>query len=750
MSRFSVFCFGTALALAGCQTPRPAAVSSDVFSLVNGCFSLEANAPGKSQGNLLAQIEEGASFGFKEKDLAASSRFFLRATDLGTYLLRDEEGRYLFGAENNNLGRVEELESDVTRNEDRFISPAEWEVLAIDGSTERFHLRNLSSKKFLGRFALVEGIENAAEISFYTAEGCSEFPELPLDAEGTITKTTFDDGVLFGYVDAHSHLFTNHAFGGGGVSHGAPFHRLGVEHALSSCAKFHGNDGSRDVVGHFFSQAEIDIDKVTAALVSGSIGEFDHNPEGFPQFTDWPNSIKRPTHQMQYYRWVERAYMSGLRLVVQHATSNQVLCELTTGARSQELRTTCNEMDNAERIFEETRALERYIDAQHGGPGRGWFRVVETPAAARAVIAEGKLAVILGIETSSLFNCFLTPREGIPQCTPESIRRDLDKFQALGVRALFPVHKFDNAFSAGDGHRGFIELGNFVNSGHFGNFTTENCPDVPAVFDRGDVLFGGLNAPRDVYNSPAPNDMSGFVKSPLNTLLPFADIFGQPSIPGDHCQNAGLQPLGEFLIKEMMQRGMIIEVDHLPRRAYARAYELLNRFDYPAAGTHGSDNRGNLYELGGISTLNIDRCIDPADPQGPINRLRARIQSIADAGSFPAQGFSFDFNGFAQGPRPRFGPESGCSTPQQNGISYPFTSFAGDITFQAPQLGERSVSFDNEGMIHLGLLPELLQDARNVGYSEADLEPVFRSAEGYLRMWERAEERAAELRLLGL
>ena len=26
------------------------------------------------------------------------------------------------------------------------------------------------------------------------------------------------------------------------------------------------------------------------------------------------------------------------------------------------------------------RELERYIDAQSGGPGKGWYRIVETPS----------------------------------------------------------------------------------------------------------------------------------------------------------------------------------------------------------------------------------------------------------------------------------------------------------------------------------------------------------------------------------
>ncbi len=35
---------------------------------------------------------------------------------------------------------------------------------------------------------------------------------------------------------------------------------------------------------------------------------------------------------------------------------------------------------------------------------------------------------------------------------------------------------------------------------------------------------------------------------------------------------------------------------------------------------------------------------------------------------------------------------------------------------------------------------------RRAGLCNEDLEPLFRSAEGYIRMWERAEVRAAALR----
>lgn len=751
MARSSLLSAVSFCVFAGCSSsPLPPPIGSDLFALANRCVSLEASAPNRDHGALLASAQAGATFAFSRRELGEASRFFLRATDLGTYLLRDEQGRYVFGSQDGSLARVETLESDVTRNEDGYISPAEWDVLALDGRTDRFRLRQHATGRFLGTEGVVSSVSEAAEISFHEAEGCAAPPELGLDAEGTVSKTRFEDGTLFGIVDAHSHMFTNFAFGGGGVFHGSPFHRLGVEHALPGCERVHGAEGDRDIVGHFFNQDSIDLNLILTAFLKGSTGAFDHRPDGYPQFSDWPNSWKMLTHQLQYYRWIQRAYLGGLRLIVQHSTSSQVLCELTSGIESQTPRISCNEMVAARRMFDETRAMERYIDAQHGGPGKGWFRVVKSPAEARAVISEGRLAVILGIETSNLFDCLLTPPSGTTKCDEDTVRKRLDEVHALGARVLFPVHKFDNAFSAGDGHRGFIEFGNFVNSGHYGNFTTDSCPDVPAVYDHGPVTFGGLNAPRDSYDSPAPADMSHFKESPLNTLLPYLSRFQRPPIPGDHCQKAGLQPLGEFLMKEMMRRGMIIEVDHMPRRSYARAYELLRLYNYPAAGTHGSDNRGELYKLGGISTLRLDRCVDPADKGARMRKLRERIQSIEKAGAYPAQGFGFDFNGFAKGPRPRFGKDADCAVPQAgNGMTYPFTSFAGDVTFLRPHLGVRDVDFDTEGMLHLGLLPELIQDARNVGYTDADLAPIFHSAEGYLRMWERAERRAEELRASG-
>jgi hypothetical protein len=241
-------------------------------------------------------------------------------------------------------------------------------------------------------------------------------------------------------------------------------------------------------------------------------------------------------------------------------------------------------------------------------------------------------------------------------------------------------------------------------------------------------------------------DMSGFEDDPLVNLFPYAGLLVGDPLEGDYCQKHGLTDLGEFLIAQMMKRGMIIELDHLPRKSVKRALVLLQENDYPAMGTHSQNYNGLLYELGGMSKSNLGRCRSADTPATMDDSFQARIQLIRDKGGFPAEGFAFDLNGFAGAPGPRFGERSGCSTPQTDeGITYPFTSFAGDVTLEQPVVGNRTLDFNTEGMVHLGLVAELIEDVRRDGVTDEELEPLFKSAEGYIRVWEKSESRGQAL-----
>lgn len=54
------------------------------------------------------------------------------------------------------------------------------------------------------------------------------------------------------------------------------------------------------------------------------------------------------------------------------------------------------------------------------------------------------------------------------------------------------------------------------------------------------------------------------------------------------------------------------------------------------------------------------------------------------------------------------------------------------------RLGSRTFNFNFDGLAHYGLLPDLLQDARNVGVEPKDFAPLFSSVSDYAAMWRKA------------
>src|SRR5690606_1251024 len=136
---------------------------------------------------------------------------------------------------------------------------------------------HIKSGSYIGEDGAMVAQADAANLTLVEQTDCATFPELSLNATGEVSFTEFEDGAVFGFVETHSHLFTNLAFGGGGVFHGAPFHPLGVEHALHDCDLTHGIDGRKDLMGAGFSGG--DINALLPALISGQLAEKNHNTE---------------------------------------------------------------------------------------------------------------------------------------------------------------------------------------------------------------------------------------------------------------------------------------------------------------------------------------------------------------------------------------------------------------------------------------------------------------------------------------
>ena len=130
-------------------------------------------------------------------------------------------------------------------------------------------------------------------------------------------------------------------------------------------------------------------------------------------------------------------YLMANTLLMPKATAvwlvdNTALCQLFPAKKN-----SCNEMDGVRLQAQRLHELERYVDAQSGGPGRGWFRIVTDPFEARRAINAGKLAVVMGIEVSKLFNCGV--QDGQPECTARVSQATNAFASVMSVSALMPL-----------------------------------------------------------------------------------------------------------------------------------------------------------------------------------------------------------------------------------------------------------------------------------------------------------------------
>ena len=708
----------------------------NIYQFANQCYLINVS----ESDSYLSKEDNG--YGFSENKNSAV-KFYMRPAALGVYLLFNQNKQYLI-ADGEHLNFVSNLESEMTLNipeKNYLITLAEWELQA-DENTNGFHLKNIKENTWLAKEGLNKNVSFAVSINFKSTSGCARFPESELGAVGAVTKTQHDNGMLWGFADAHEHSGANHGFGGK-IFHGASFHKLGIEHALADCEKHHGENGSKDLMSVTYKSGSGNVapDSFGADLYNHLIkGEPDHLTDGYPKLSEW-NVHEAPTHQSLYYKWIERAYLGGMRVMVEYMESTEVVCEAyKTLLPGDSESKSCNEMEHVDHQLIKVRELQDYVDAQYGGPGKGWFRIVYSPEEAREVVRAGKLAVILGIEIENPFNCFVDEREGFKTCDDALVRERLNSYYDKGVRALFPSHKFVNAFSSGDGNAGILELGDYLNTGQWRDYVS--CEEVPGKYW---MKAHGEGEQTSIFSKLAGipgiktlNELLSDSKDPAKQALP---VYPEAA---SHCQRTGFTPLGMSLIEEMMSLGMIIDLGHTPKASLNDIIPVLVDNNYPAVHTHGGDQTAvNLID--GLASRGLgSACRDEEGGSGLLASFNSINEQVDPETGLPRKGLSYDFNGFASYNRPRFGELSRCVQEQEDPLTYPFTSFGGDIVFEKLQTGEQVFDFNQFGLANIGLYPDLIEEARRGGASEESMNSLFKTAEAYIRIWERAERRGAQ------
>jgi len=700
-------------------SPTPEDIPAQIsrYDFANRCCIIEF----QSNNKFLATNSN--RYTAEEIDPAKSTPFFMKPSALGVYILYDNDGGYL------DIG----LDGFAARSGKPY-DTTRFELESV--GTDTFVLRSVKYGKLLGIktdgnwLLLKNKLDETCIVKFHACLNCREFPESEVNASVAISRPAVGEKII-GFADAHCHIAGSEGFGGK-VIWGKIFHPLGITWALPDSKELHGDSGSKDLICNV------------------ATGKSRYDTSGWPDFRQWPGA-DMPTHQTVYYRWLERAYLGGLKLIVNFAVSNKVLCQLAGHAQGY----SCDDMEAVDRQLKHTRDLEAYIDAQCGGPGKGWFRIVTSPAEARQVISEGKLAVILGIEVATIFGA---ATDDLGQ--KKYIEDQLDYYYDKGVRSIFPMHGFNNGFG---GTAMFVpiiyNLGNRIIRGEY--LEPCNCPEPgdPSLPPDEALAQGEIINYKEPSISYADNPLMGLLAPAAGWILPF-----YPQDMSSHCNTQGLTGLGEYFIRELMDRKMILEIDHMSWKMLNRVLDIAEENSYPVVSSHTApvEGKGNEFsksirqierirDLGGIVTPILQQgngSIWDDRVQGPdcTTTSKSWAQSYLYFAEIMKKGvpLSTDFNGFATMPSPRFGV-NGCSgnaeqcARQKNPVEYPFAAHTGQGTFDRLRTGNRVFDINTDGMACMGLLPDFIQDLKQVGLTDQDLEPLFNSAEAYIEMWEHIE-----------
>lgn len=704
----------------GAANASPSPEPSNRFTLANGCYALQLS----SHGGYI-DSDGGNHYTSGAATLSDAEAFYLKPARLGQYLLHDSRSR-LMSATTSVSAEPEASDAAI------------W-IVHMDSQSGLFTLESEQSGARLisddsGALALGDANSPAQYFRFVpTTRGCSPYPEMPLNIQGPAYKGQGVDKPVIGFADVHSHFGMSHEMStddsvgpsAGGAFYGRPFHRLGVAHALGNCEEFHGPDGVRD--GN-------NIIHMTPLAT--------HVTSGWPSFIDWP-AIEQRTHQSAYYRWVERAYRAGMRLTVSYGTNMNGLCLIGT-ANAGRPDADCNDHSTSTKQNNYVWALQDYIDAQSGGPGKGWFRIVTSPQQARQVINEGKLAVVLGLEASQLFDCGVTYLPGgieSAHCTLDSFNEKLSDAYARGVRHVIPIHNMSNAFGGSGilGKQGAdsMNLLNFM--------------DTKAFFDAYDCPGGGtegflITAGGTLTGIPATGD-------PLTTAVMALSPGTVPAYtPGvRQCNKRGLTELGEQAINRIMDLGIVLSLDHASLYSKQAMLDIAEqRFPpYPVISGHGAQ--------GGISYETAKRLLRNGGYYYPYKsdgrdfvEFMAEVKALYDQAwaedsrhmlpwSF---GIGYDVNGFGGYNPPRPNPDQL--------VQYPFTLFQGEgwgpqfaaagiapvVVDQLSIPEGRSWHTDIDGTAHYGMLAGFVEEVRLEG-GETAIDALYNSAEAYLQLWER-------------
>jgi hypothetical protein len=196
---------------------------------------------------------------------------------------------------------------------------------------------------------------------------------------------------------------------------------------------------------------------------------------------------------------------------------------------------------------------------------------------------------------------------------------------------------------------------------------------------------------------------------------------------GAQCNKRGLTDLGEFAVREMMSRNMMVDPDHMSVLGRRQTLALTESRDFSGVVSSHSWSTDDAYpritKAGGFNAPYAGASTSFVDQW-------KKLRKTATPKFRFGVGYGADMNGFGgQGP-PR-------GDDQPNKVQYPFKSWDGGTTIDKAVWGERTWDINTDGVAHYGLYADWVEDLRKLA-GDAIVQDLAMGVEAYLQTWERA------------
>ncbi len=238
---------------------------------------------------------------------------------------------------------------------------------------------------------------------------------------------------------------------------------------------------------------------------------------------------------------------------------------------------------------------------------------------------------------------------------------------------------------------------------------------------------------------------------PAGPIADFLNSLGVPPgtlpayPPAPHCNTRGLTALGAHTVDAMMNKGMIVNPDHMSQKGVDATLKIAEARHYSGIiSPHGwmdPRNWPRIWALGGMAFPNSGSAPDFVKEWQEYRPKRTPY--------FFGWGWGADLGGLAEQGLPPDG-----SAPK---VNYPFRSLDGSTTIDRQRTGQRTFDYNTDGVAHYGLYADWTDEVRSLGGPQI-VDDLLNGPEAYLEMWERAEgipathclPRRAKLRAKGI